>query len=1035
MVSKIEISKLEPPQKNQSPEIKEKHLIKKIDFLIEKVELKKDNRIEVKKLKQKIETAKKEEKLTVIDEVEKFLDSDEFEAQIEKSEKDPLLIEKTEAALAIAHYFKKNPETNLKTLKPENLEGKIETSFLEKLKKNPALWAIVKSLAGDSLDICEVISSENFWKSPEGKMDALVGASGRDLSKAQKTADDFYKKNPRAVAYLLGGAAIATVLGWFFLKKDKSSSTPAKKSGWIRKTAFGALGLGAAVLGFKMFGEEILKWGAKKIGINPEKIKGIEDKVDKLTQKTEEIVKDGEKIPEKIETFLERYGPRTKKSLDKLRGAFRNGNTVEVVNYLEKIRDGGEKEGVKSVVEIKDNGEINLSLICAAGKTVGGAVGEIIKCSWEVSRSFNDDIMENILRATHLWDKPGGSMIFLLESSLFAIGAPLGFVKGVASLGIRPTKGAIHKVGRVGVETFKGATITPLKVTSSIYRTTRKWSASVDYYRTINKLHLLSLKEAGTTIRHPIGKIRHSREYANLPRYEKHLAQRIKLTSELKVYAQWRKVPQTEIDNLDAVIKKCKEEYKLIKGKHLLDARHLEEAGYNLANKKTYNPKYNYLNALKNKKLSPSERGKLIKQAIANRATEIQKTKGISNRAATSEAAKELKSIAKKAGKLKTLRGLSKYLGPTLIGVFGIFEAADAVAETNSEIKDLKWKSAKINTGTAVAELAAVETVKRLGTSTLAAKTAAIVGGGAGVFSLALTGATLPPLYMANGALDSAKEAKMKPIDWLRKLGNDSEKLFHAIITTPDELSVGDTYRAFFTTATIEDVSAEKIETRQKIWEALLRLEDVGQKEKTVRLKYITNKFPRLYINNLAQAKKVWRDSQIYFENYKTYAGDEKFAKISTEKDIETLEVEIKNREIKMSHSSLAYALFEAAKILGYEGNGTLEELKKFFHEDYCDEKGIYWNGKQWMLNEDGLEWDDEMGRIGVATTRRIIKRLKENKENVFASRNRSILDSITGKQIKTNGLLQTRALQMAGAMEIGLQKFFQQAKLARQKK
>ena len=111
------------------------------------------------------------------------------------------------------------------------------------------------------------------------------------------------------------------------------------------------------------------------------------------------------------------------------------------------------------------------------------------------------------------------------------------------------------------------------------------------------------------------------------------------------------------------------------------------------------------------------------------------------------------------------------------------------------------------------------------------------MGGGAGVFSLALTGATLPPLYMANGALDSAKEAKMKPIDWLRKLGNDSEKLFHAIITTPDELSVGDTYRAFFTTATIEDVSAEKIETRQKIWEALLRLEDVGQKEKTVRLK------------------------------------------------------------------------------------------------------------------------------------------------------------------------------------------------------
>jgi len=405
-----------------------------------------------------------------------------------------------------------------------------------------------------------------------------------------------------------------------------------------------------------------------------------------------------------------------------------------------------------------------------------------------------------------------------------------------------------------------------------------------------------------------------------------------------------------------------------------------------------------------------SSRGKEIAKLLKERANNIARAKGITSTKAMREAGEEFIAVSRKAGASKKFIGNTlKYLGPAMIAGFGVLGAIDAATEDNEKIANLKWKQTAMNTGAGAAEMAAV----------------AVAGLGA-VSSALLSTASTPYLFMANGALDSAKEAKRKPLDWIQETSGDAGKLLHSIITTPDELSVGDTYRAFFTTATVESVSAEKIETRQKIWEALLDLEGVKPKEKSIRLKYIQNNLDGFYTNNVSLAKKIFRDSLIYFNNYEIYAKNEKLAKTSAQKDIQMLEAEIKNREIKMDNSLLAYALFEAAKILGYEGDGTLEGLKKFFNKTNRGEKGIYWDGKQWMLHEEGLEFDDEMGN-GQEAAKNIIKRLKENATNIFSSRNKSIIDytiiANKGKS-QTTRILEKIAIKMANAMQEGIQKY-----------
>jgi hypothetical protein len=305
----------------------------------------------------------------------------------------------------------------------------------------------------------------------------------------------------------------------------------------------------------------------------------------------------------------------------------------------------------------------------------------------------------------------------------------------------------------------------------------------------------------------------------------------------------------------------------------------------------------------------------------------------------------------------------------------------------------------------------------------------AVTGMGA-ASSLLLTAISGSYLFMINGGLDSAKEAKRKPLDWIQEAGRSSEKLFHAIITTPSEISAGDSYRSVMPGVTVESILKEKTETRQKIWEALLDLEGVKPKEKSIRLKYIQENLDNFYANNVALAKKVFRDSLIYFRNYEIHAGTEKLAKISTKEDVQKLETELQNREIKMDNSALAYSLFEAAKILGYQKNGTLAELKEFFNKTDRGEKGIYWDGEEWVLHEEGLEFDDEMGKgegSGAGTAKRIVERLKENANNIFDSRNKSMVDYLNffkDGTSQTTRTLENTAIQMAEAMQKGIKKY-----------
>ncbi|MFA6457873.1 MAG: hypothetical protein WCV72_00600 [Patescibacteria group bacterium] len=997
-VSKIETSQEKTPlveveAKKKSLDRDYQRLQEKVDFYLKVVGEKNEDLI---KLRENILKAKtSEEKEKIIQEAEKIIGSSEkndgFEAKIEKAEEDPILIEKTEASWEILNFLKNNPNAKLKDLQPKDLQGKIEVNFQKKLEANPALWAAVKSLAGDGLDVYEVVSSKDFWQSSEGKTETLISAGKRDLGKALKSAKEFQEKNPRAAALAVGGVAILSIL-MLFKSKEKKSDSAEKGNGGFWKFAGGALGLGAAVLGFKMLGESV----SGKLGeiTNPEslikKLSNWLNGENKSSNENEKQNKENSQPPEKNQgtpEYLAKVMPKTAMAVKVFGKSLKKWppDLAASKESFSRVFESAKEEGGWAVVEVTKDGLINLAIL---GKDT---VVFTFFTTPKLINAFGDWLMDS----KNPWWQRGG-MLVKVDAAIAGIGASVGVTKSIFELTYKNrTMNPLRIAGRLAKGAVEGATYGQYKLIKNGFGLKANMPEIMKTYQGIYKLKALEAKELlwdtpKRLIENPAAR---TGKPARLLEKIKFYKLKARINEEIAVdMSSW--APDEEWRGFREMREAAEKKVKDLTETRLKVIRTLRAPDFKKAIKI---------------KDAPTRR-KEIARLLKDRATEITKEKGVSNSAAMKESVEEFLEIGKKVGASKKLmQNTLRYLGPALVTGFGILGAADAITEDNEEVADLKWKQTGVNTGLGAAEIATV----------------AATGMGA-ASSAALSAASTPYLFMINGGLDSAQEAKRKPLDWIQETNRDPEKLFHSIITTPNEITVGDSYRSVMPGVTVESVLKEKKETRRKIWEAILDLGLTEPKEKSIRLKYIENTLGDFYADNAALAKKVFRDSAIYFENYQIHEGNENLAKISTQSEIQKLEKEIQNREIKMDKSPIAYALFEAAKILGYEQNGTIEELKVFFNETDRGEKGIYWNGKGWALHEEGLEFDDDMGNDEETVTK-IIERLKENAGNIFDSRNKSVVDYLIvanrGKS-QTTQTLEKTAINMANAMQQGIQKF-----------
>jgi len=216
-------------------------LNKKADIYIERMGVSHERLAE---LRDKIETAQtQKEKSTLAQEMENILGSQDFENKIEKDEKDPLLVEKAETAFTLIKEVQTNPKLDLNKIKAADAGPFITNPELQKaIKKNPQIWAEIKSLAIEGSDAVEILSGpERDLSTAEGQASAME-ATGRDASKLINWA----KENPiGTAAIMLGTISIVA----FFLnrgnEKNDSSSDSSSTFAWITAGLGAALGIAA----------------------------------------------------------------------------------------------------------------------------------------------------------------------------------------------------------------------------------------------------------------------------------------------------------------------------------------------------------------------------------------------------------------------------------------------------------------------------------------------------------------------------------------------------------------------------------------------------------------------------------------------------------------------------------------------------------------------------------------------------------------------------------------------------------------------
>lgn len=361
-------------------------------------------------------------------------------------------------------------------------------------------------------------------------------------------------------------------------------------------------------------------------------------------------------------------------------------------------------------------------------------------------------------------------------------------------------------------------------------------------------------------------------------------------------------------------------------------------------------------------------------------------------------------------------------------------DLVDAYFEDNMSRKSLRYGEASFGAGLAGAELAG---------------TAAAGGGFAAAASV--FAAAVPVGYMGYAMFRSADENRTTAKEWIENCEGSQEKLIHELITTLDKVNVFDSYRAVFKgirsfdiNGEIEHIHTEKKHTRQKIWQSLIALDKSPYKlpeatastnqgtetEMSIRIGFIKKRLPTLHSHNPGEVKKLLRRSKDYFKLITDGYSPEN-AEIMLKQQVQKEKENTKKPEIE--ESALAYGLYEAAKVLGYEGDGKVKELKSFFQKNHKSQKGIYWDGDQWRINEEGiLDFDSKAG----SNPKSIAQALRDQAGDVFKDRNWGIVDYAVfmgSKDDSSHTLLKRRAITMADAIDRGVKKF-EKIKLKNQK-
>ncbi len=431
------------------------------------------------------------------------------------------------------------------------------------------------------------------------------------------------------------------------------------------------------------------------------------------------------------------------------------------------------------------------------------------------------------------------------------------------------------------------------------------------------------------------------------------------------------------------------------------------------------------------------------------------------------------KAVARFMEKTKIVKVAGKLAGPVAIGYelyTAIKEETTAEKEKNEAIRDLKKGKAKMHAGLAVANGILLATSSTVDATALAA-------GSATAASIGLAGAGAVAIeswrYVYDGAMDSAEENLKQASDWVTE--HDRLGLFHALLSTATDLTTGDKYRATFSTATGESILEEKIDTRRKIWEAILMQEEVfaPPKDPSLSSKYLF--YRMLFIKNSTvdfigtdfdqirntlklssnfATAMVYREKLIQkgvtssvfeigggtFDLIKDFKVSDPnivlkiafWMKNETETYKETEGIIEKQTEPRLAKNPLVYALYEAGTYLGYVGDGSLESLQEFFNEERKSERGVYWNVDKgaWYVNEAGLEFDNKVGVGGYRTAINTIKTLESESDDVLEHRAQKVADAFAGSGY--TDVLKNQTLIIIEKMKEGLKKWQAQVRAER---
>lgn len=278
-----------------------------------------------------------------------------------------------------------------------------------------------------------------------------------------------------------------------------------------------------------------------------------------------------------------------------------------------------------------------------------------------------------------------------------------------------------------------------------------------------------------------------------------------------------------------------------------------------------------------------------------------------------------LKTGLEATGVLRLSRGVSGMInvarigGPLLAGagvVAGGAEAWQSFAmarevQNNDELREIYYARGGVNIAAMLGNLA-IDVGAIAGSRIAAATAGRAVLGVAGRGLAYVGGAAALPLtiifetsrYMISGALEAQAEIARTNEDWLREASqkgyeaagvtirrdsngemippsaveqqriNDEIRnvLIHDWYTTGEDVNAGEAYSSFFTPHTIENYRDQRVNTRLKLVEAIIKLE-TGNRSNTYngyRVRYIESKTSRFNVQDFMKAEKVLEESRIF---------------------------------------------------------------------------------------------------------------------------------------------------------------------------